>query len=141
MQQPEWTRRIVRTVWVIYLGGFVVLCYLALLMALAIPFFAALGLLVASVLGAVLQHGQARRNAMVLVLVSIVNGVLGVLLIGGPHATWYFLGGIWRQPPGLPDVLRVPVWVVCMCVSLGIPVLALRSTWRDTKSEGPSGCK
>lgn len=117
-------------VWYLYLASYIGALGMGLLTVDAIPLFAGLPLVVASVLFALLTWSAMSRRGLGLIAASLAQLVIALLLLGGQGRSWHFGSHNVIKPPGFPPSLVASAWVIAMVLPLALAAMALLATRR-----------
>lgn len=127
----SWRRTTAQLVWLSYAGLYVVALMGVPFFGSAMPLVMAAPLLVAALLFGIIYCRRRPRFVGGILLVTIINLVLALLLVGGPGTVWTLVGRQWVNPPGLPDAAGVATFVLGLLIPPGVTVFAIRALRGD----------
>jgi hypothetical protein len=104
---------VARWIWYLYGVAFPCLVFISLLLGTrALPLVAGIPLLGVAGLSAVFAWRFAPRFMLSALITSVLQVIMGVLLLGGPGTSSFIGGRETLNPPGLPVMLHVPALLV-----------------------------
>lgn len=123
-----------RGIWYAYLIAYLVALVAGLQGLLIAPFLMAIPLTVATALFAVLYGRRWPRLLAWAVAGTLVQLILGSLLLGGPGTTLQIGDHVWIAPPGLPLSIEVPALLFGLLLPPTIAVTIIRSLERHAEA-------
>ena len=119
---------VARWLWYTYGAAFPVLVFGAMLVGTrALPLMTGVPLLGVVGLSAVLAWRLAPRFILIALAASVLQVMVGVLLLGGPGTSISFGSREFAAPPGLPIMLHVPALLFGLVVPLCLVLYATRA--------------